>query len=498
MGELGIVDILTFEISMDPMPLLDILDAHLSEVEMSALCRQFGVVFVAFPGGSKRDKTREFLGFVQRQGRMGGLAEMIIVLRPDLTKAIAGLYESKEQELSWLDQVAGGLGQSLDSGLTWRWTAYSTGRQAADGNEPATERQSSPDMAATEEGAPSSHSAENPYTPGARVIDESMFFGREAETEQIARLLEDGRHVAIVGHRGFGASSLLHQISRVSGKRDKVLVACADMKDTANHTSANLLNAIWLQWWDRVRPGNSAPVRTLAEFVTAVRKMNAAGFHPVLFVDELEQLTWRPANFDEGFFAAWHELGREGLVQFVVAAHSTPADVLAQAESQSTFYAIFQPVHLGLLDETAARSLLTIPIRRAEMSVPDGAVERLYLHAGPHPFFLHLAGLYLFDAIAGGNYSRGEVVRQFEIAAEPFWQELWESISPLAQSHYLAALMRMPVGMGGRQMRILANRGLVVAEDDGFRPFSDGFARWLARMQAAFEAAAAVTTATPL
>ena len=58
--------------------------------------------------------------------------------------------------------------------------------------------------------------------------------------------------------------------------------------------------------------------------------------------------------------------------------------------------------------------------------------------------------------------------------------------------------MRMPVGMGGRQMRILANRGLVVAEDDGFRPFSDGFARWLARMQAAFEAAAAVTTATPL
>lgn len=99
------------------MRLLDILDAHLSEAEMSALCRQFGVVFGAFPGGAKRDKMREFLGFIQRQGRMGGLTEATIALRPDLTEAIAGLYEDKEQELSWLDQVAGGIGQSLDSGL---------------------------------------------------------------------------------------------------------------------------------------------------------------------------------------------------------------------------------------------------------------------------------------------------------------------------------------------------------------------------------------------
>ncbi|HRO25269.1 MAG TPA: hypothetical protein PLR07_13360, partial [Promineifilum sp.] len=201
---------------------------------------------------------------------------------------------------------------------------------------------------------------------------------------------------------------------------------------------------------------------------------------------------------DDGFFAAWHELGREGLVQFVVAAHSTPADILAQADLKSSFYELFQSVNLGLLDESAALSLLAIPIRRAGMSVPDGAAEYLYLHAGPHPFFLHLAGLYLFDAIAGGNYSRGEVVRQFEIAAEPFWQELWDSISPLAQSHYPTTLIRVSDGMGGRQMRILANRGLVVVEEGGFRPFSDGFARWLARMQAAIEAAAVVADAIPL
>jgi len=483
---------------MDPMRLLDILDAHLSEAEMSALCRQFGVAFGAFPGGAKRDKMREFLGFIQRQGRMGGLTEATIALRPDLTEAIAGLYEGKEQELSWLDQVAGGIGQSLDSGLTWRWTTSSTGRQTTAGSSSAANKGITPDMTLAGEDPSPSRDVDNPYTPGARVVDEAMFFGRETETEQIGRLFEDGRHVAIIGHRGFGASSLLYHVSHALGDRDKTLIAYADMKDAANHTPADLLNAIWLQWWERVRPGNNVPVRNLAEFVTAVRKLNAAGFHPVLFVDELEQLAWRSASFDDGFFAAWYELGREGLVQFVIAAHSTPADILAQADLKSSFYELFQSVNLGLLDESAALSLLTSPIRRAGMSVPDGAAEYLYLHAGPHPFFLHLAGLYLFDAIADGNYSRGEVVRQFEIAAEPFWQELWDSISPLAQSHYPTALIRVSDGMGGRQMRILANRGLVVVEEGGFRPFSDGFARWLARMQAAIEAAAAVADAIPL
>ena len=108
---------------MDLMKLLDILDEYFAETELVALCRQFGVAFGAFPGETRRDKIREFLGFIKRQGRMAGLTETAIVMRPDLTVAIAELYAGKETELSWLDEVAGGSGQALDSGLTWRWTA---------------------------------------------------------------------------------------------------------------------------------------------------------------------------------------------------------------------------------------------------------------------------------------------------------------------------------------------------------------------------------------
>lgn len=480
---------------MDPIAFLDILDGSLSDAELSELCRRFGVAFGAFPGNTKRDKIREFLGFVRRQGRMAGLAEVTVAIRPDLSDAIAGLYESKEHELSWLDQVAGGEGQPLDSGLTWRWSASSgLQREPAGVTEPGGVAEAS---IPTESQAPSSTPLSNPYLPGEMVTTDAMFFGRRSEREQVRRLLLEGAHVAIVGGRSMGASSLLHSVAREISDREGWLSAYIDLKDPAYYSPAILLNAIWTQWWGKVRPGHEVPVRTLAEFVTAVRKLDVAGFRPLLFLDELEQLAWRPAIFNDEFFGVWHELGREKVLGLAITAHSSPADLLAQGEYNTRLYELFQQHNLGLLDEQAARDLLAIPPAAAGLAVPEGAVEYLYLHAGPHPFFLQLAGHYLFDSLARSAYSRGEVIRQFEIAAEPYWQETWESLSPLAQAHYPSRLVRTADGMGGRQLRILANRGLVIGDESGFQPFSDGFARWLSRMQAALQAAASVSVPSP-
>ena len=53
---------------MDQLQLLDLLDSALSETELTELSRQLTVSFAAFPGRTKRDRTREFLGYVGRQG----------------------------------------------------------------------------------------------------------------------------------------------------------------------------------------------------------------------------------------------------------------------------------------------------------------------------------------------------------------------------------------------------------------------------------------------
>ena len=471
---------------MDRMQLLDLLDAALSETELTELSRQLTVSFAAFPGRTKRDRTREFLGYVGRQGRDAGLAEALVALRPDLATPVAHLFAGNDAQLNWLDQV-GGAGQAMASGVTLRWptAGEAAGRPlflpvAA----PAPEEPS-----AVSDPPPSA----NPYTPGRKVSDDGMFFGRDAERAAIVEALAAGEHVALVAARTFGASSLLHHAAGHTAEPQ--LAAVADLKDPAWQTLPGLLNGVWSQWWARVKPGQAVAVGTLADFAIAARKLHAAGYRPLLCLDELEQLVWRPAVFDDALFDAWLELGREGAIGFAATAHVAPAELLAQAGYRTRFYELFRQIDLGLLDDAAARSLLTVPAERAGLAVPGGVAEVLLAQAGPQPFFLQLAGHYLFEGLAGGAFDQTTVTRRFQAAAAPHWQELWDSLSPPAQSHYPTARANATGGMAGRQLRLLANRGLVVADDSGFRPFSDGFAAWVGRLRAAGEAAAVATAA---
>lgn len=331
----------------------------------------------------------------------------------------------------------------------------------------------------------------NPYTPGRRVNDEAMFFGREKELESVQSRVQAGEHVAIVGARLVGGSSLLQFAAGLASADARRLAAYVDMKDAAHQTLPGLLDGIWSQWWARVKPGNLAPVRSLAEFVTATRKLKTAGFQPLLFLDELEQMTWRPAAFDDHLFDAWQELGREGM-GFVVTAHASPADLLAQGGYQSRFYELFGQLAVGLLDDAPARALLATPVERAGIAVPNGLVDQLLEEVGPHPFFLQLAGLYLYEGLARRSNAPAQIIAHFRAAAAPYWQELWDGLSPLAQSHFPLALTRATGGVADRQMRVLANKALVIADNTGFRPFSAGFADWVRRRQAATEIAVSV------
>jgi len=224
-----------------------------------------------------------------------------------------------------------------------------------------------------------------------------------------------------------------------------------------------------------------------------VHKLSAAGYQPLLFLDELEQLAWRPSVFSDEVFEAWRALGDNGQLGFVLTSHTSPADLLAQNGLSSRFYELFQLLNVGLLGAAAARDMLVIPLQRANIEASGGAVDYFLDRAGPHPFFLQLAGHYLFDSLARRAYSRDEVDRVFTAAAEPFWQELWDSMTPLAQEYYPVNLSSAVEGMSGRQLRIIANKGLAIAEDEGIGPFSAGFADWLVRIRTAAEAAATVS-----
>ena len=97
-----------------------------------------------------------------------------------------------------------------------------------------------------------------------------------------------------------------------------------------------------------MKPGHAVAVSTLDEFATAARKLHAAGFRPRLFLDELEQLVWRPGVFDDALFDAWLELGREGAIGFAATAHVAPAELFAQGGYQTRRLIAAELEKLGL------------------------------------------------------------------------------------------------------------------------------------------------------
>lgn len=509
---------------MNRSEFLDILDHSLSDFEIGRLSRQFGIDYYNLPGATKRDRLQTFLDLINEQSRVEGLAEAAVALRPDIAEAVAQVFKEDDAELAWLDQIDKGAVRTTEPGVIWQWT---TGDPLSAPEWTDSLPESLPTSgginlpgAAVEEAAtlhfirraaedslpadkPADH---NPYTPGRAVTVDAMFFGRTAELDLLRAHLLDGANVAITGPRLSGGSSLLRTLARHIGDdtTQRLLPAYLDMKEPANQTVAGLLNHAWTQWWQAVRPGLAVPVPTLAEFVTAVRKLHAAGFRPLLLLDEFEQLLWRGRVFDDHLLDAWLELGREGLLRFALTSHAPVADLPAQHGFQSRVYELFRPLDLGLLDEVAARALLSVPIERQKMALPAGAVDHLLALAGPQPFFLQLAGFFLFDSLDRHEYTRDYVTRRFTVAATPYWAELWASLTPLARDHF--PLGQTPVAtsnttlgnetlIAARQQRILCRRGLVIEDQGGYRPFSLGFAGYVRRLKVAKETAEALAAA---
>lgn len=468
---------------MDPMLFLDLLDESLSDIELSALCRQFGVAYGRFPGGSRREKVREFLAYIQRNSRTIGLAEGITSLRPDLVPAISRIFQSNEQNIAWVGDAAVGESSAFDNDPAWRWQPTVISGQAQPGSTARKGRDEQVIKIA------------NPYTPGRAIADSAMFFGRANELQKMKQNIFAGHHTAIIGSRHAGSSSLLFQLSKSFSGASKYVAATIDLTVPANLTPPGLYDSAWVQWWRQVKPGKVPHLRKLSDFVTAVHKLNDAGYRPLLLLDELEQLVWRPALFNDGVFETWRSLANAGLICFVITSHGPPADLMIQNGFKSRFYELFIPINPGLLDNVAAREMLVVPTKRAKLELSDFATDYFLDKAGPHPFFLQMAGYYLFDALARQEYSRGKVESFFNAAAEPFWQEMWDSMSPLGQEYYPASLMMAGKGMGGRQRRIMAGKGLAIIEDEQVKPFSSSFADWLGRLRAAVGVVTAAHTA---
>jgi hypothetical protein len=340
------------------------------------------------------------------------------------------------------------------------------------------------------------HVAPSPYTPNRPVANKQLFFGRAGEREQISKRLLNMDSSAVVGPRHIGKSSLLFFISHHEfwPAEQRFLLAYLDLQEAVYQTGRGLLNGTLQQWEvylnSRVQatPGHDyPPLGTLLtptasdenEFARRVQALWEAGYRPVLCLDDVEVLLERPAEFSSNLFTIWRTLGEARQMAFVTASQRPLTDIFKETNRATRFSTLFRQLNLGLLGQDAAYALLNEPMARQGLVVPAAAFEQLLALCGPHPFYLQLAAVSLFQDLLAGHYRAEPLAGQFRRQAEPHWRDLWQSLSPLSQTLLSLPLKPDAPARIAREYRSLVQQGVLVEENGRYRLFSQGFADWV-------------------
>jgi tRNA A-37 threonylcarbamoyl transferase component Bud32 len=335
-----------------------------------------------------------------------------------------------------------------------------------------------------------------PFFNRQRITDPAYFIGRRRELEQLYSAIATQQCVSIVGERKLGKSSLLTHLTDAVTLRSfgfdpaQYLFVYLDLEGLASARREDF----WSELLDPI--GLHLPSGDLAQaiqrqldagevrFLTArrvLRRIRDAGSQLVLMLDEFESLA-RNAQFEPDFYGELRSLAGELGCVILTASKRSLYDLTYEHSStlSSPFFNIFSELPIGLLPEDDARSILLELAKRGEQPFCADEVQFALDLAGPHPFFVQVAGQYLYDTPGCGAPRSPEIYelirKRFAAEAEDHYRYIWAALNPAEQSGLWALPHASEV-----QLKALRAKGLVREIDHQAAPFGAAFAAFLDR-----------------
>lgn len=141
--------------------------------------------------------------------------------------------------------------------------------------------------------------------------------------------------------------------------------------------------------------------RSLADFYEGIQSLLSSGRHPVLLLDEFEEVSFRPTEFSREFFATLRSCGLLGL-STITASRITINEISAPSDSTSPFYNTFALISLETFSEANVENFLKAD---REGMTPFTEVEReaVRTFAKGHPLALQIAGFHIVEARRTGE-----------------------------------------------------------------------------------------------
>jgi tRNA A-37 threonylcarbamoyl transferase component Bud32 len=336
----------------------------------------------------------------------------------------------------------------------------------------------------------------NPFFNRHRITDPAYFFGREREVERLYSAIATHQCVSVVGERKLGKSSLLTHISQPATLTqfgfDPALYVFVYL-DLEGLASARR-DDFWPELLDSI--ASQLPAGDLAQtlrrqidsgevrFLTArraLRRIRDTGLEIVLACDEFESLA-RNASFEPDFYGELRSLAGElGLVMFTASKRSLYDLTYEHSGTLSSpFFNIFSEMSLRLMSEEDARQILVKLSEQAGQPFCDDEVKFGIDLAGPHPFFVQIAGKHLFEAPGRGRPRLPEIYdlvrKRFTAEAEDHYRYIWSSLDQTEQ----AGLLKLP-RITEVPLKSLRAKSLVREVADRPVPFGGAFAAFIDR-----------------
>ena len=362
----------------------------------------------------------------------------------------------------------------------------------------------------------------NPFTFGNPIRDPSRFYGRQQEIRQITSRLASSAHesTSVVGERRIGKTSLLSflahpEVSASLGLRPEsyclVYIDFQGLTDITPH-----------RFWQRVlaKVGRGACDEEIAARFAKFSQREAfdlfdledlfetvadRSLQIVLLLDEFEYVTQNP-NFTSDFFGGLRALAIHHNLSLVPATRRELVDLCHSEEIKgSPFFNIFANVVLRPFSPPEVDQMVEGYLGGTQVTLTPEEKDMILKLAGGHPFFIQMAGYYLFEGKAQGlrdEALKSSLADAFAQQADSHFSYLWSHsseseritlLTTMGLAHQKPSHKTLPslenlsriYRRAALDVSTLTKRGLLVQTDSSYGLFSPSFDHWVGREIAA-------------
>lgn len=247
----------------------------------------------------------------------------------------------------------------------------------------------------------------NPFRVGPPVIKEN-FYGRRKEIDLIYNSMSQGGCCSVVGTRKMGKTSILKHLSNSDvleelGKEfgiepEKYLFIFYDLERINNESDFwEKLQKIYRNLALKIKIDLSyenSNSKGFERFETFLQQLSRNELRTILFLDEFDAAI---NKMGEMFFSILRSFHGEYKISYVIASTTSLTQFINQGKLPIThFFNIFKEIELGFFSIAEAREMLMASSEKGGIPFEEDDVDFLYRIAGPHPFFLQMAGSELF------------------------------------------------------------------------------------------------------